>query len=77
MPKATSTKTHPRRLASISDTAEYLGLTSRTIRVCIADGRLRAYKLGSKIVRLDLDEVDAALRPIPSAASGGGDRASA
>jgi excisionase family DNA binding protein len=45
------------------EAAEYLGVTDRTIRQMIADGRLKAYDLGPRVVRLRLDEIDAAMKP--------------
>jgi excisionase family DNA binding protein len=37
----------------------YLGVTDRTIRAMVADGRLTAYRgLGSRVLRIDLNEVD-------------------
>jgi excisionase family DNA binding protein len=44
--------------------AEYLGVTDRTIRQMLADGRLKGYRLGARVIRLRLDEVEAALQPI-------------
>ena len=58
-----SVKPKRRRWASINDTAEHLGVTERTVRQMIVDGRLIGYRLGPKFIRLDLDEVDAALTP--------------
>jgi excisionase family DNA binding protein len=52
---------------SVADVAEYLGVTTRTVQMMLADGRLRAYRLGPRIVRLRRDEVDAALQPYGSA----------
>ncbi|MCV7085804.1 helix-turn-helix domain-containing protein [Mycolicibacter hiberniae] len=52
---------------SIKDVAEYVGVTPRTVYTMIADGRLRAYKLGDHIIRFRRDEVDAALTPIDTA----------
>jgi excisionase family DNA binding protein len=49
------------------ETAEMLGVTDRTIRNMISDGRLKAYTLGARVVRLRLDEVQAALQPIVGA----------
>ncbi len=46
---------------------EYLGVTDRTIRQMIADGRLRAYQLGPRVIRLRLDEIEAAMQPVGSA----------
>lgn len=52
-----------RRYVKPSEAAEYLGVTNRTIRQMIADGRLRAYRSGTRLIRLDLNEIDAAMRP--------------
>ncbi|HCS59068.1 MAG TPA: DNA-binding protein [Gordonia polyisoprenivorans] len=60
--------TTPRRWASINATAEYLGVTDRTIRQMIADGRIRGYRNGRKMIRLDLNEIDAAMKPFGGAA---------
>jgi excisionase family DNA binding protein len=56
----------PRVYVTQEEAAEYLGVTSRTIRQMIADGRLQGYSLGWRIQRLRLDEIDAAM------AAGGG-----
>lgn len=57
-----------RRYGKISEAAEYLGVTDRTIRQMIADGRLTGYRSGTRLVRIDLDEVDAAMQPFGGAA---------
>jgi excisionase family DNA binding protein len=49
------------------EAAEYLGVTDRTIRQMIADGRLRAYAHGARVIRLRLDEIEAAMQPVGSA----------
>jgi excisionase family DNA binding protein len=49
---------------TIADVAEYLGLNLRTVRNMIADGWLRAYTLGPRVIRLRRSEIDAALEPI-------------
>lgn len=59
------------RLASIQDTADYLGTSTKTVRRYIAAGRLKAYRLGARAVRVDLDQLDALLQPIPTARSNG------
>jgi excisionase family DNA binding protein len=51
----------PRRWATIKQTAEHLGVTTRTVRQMTADGRLVRYTLGARVIRYDLREVDAAL----------------
>jgi excisionase family DNA binding protein len=58
-----SSKTASPPNLSIGDAAEYLGVTTRTIQQMVADGRLRAYRLGPRVVRLRRDDIDAALTP--------------
>ncbi len=49
-----------RRWASIRQAAEYSAYATRTIRERIADGTLPAYTgRGSRLLRLDLNDVDA------------------
>lgn len=59
-------KTPPRRRRYVTPTqaAEYIGVTPRTIRQMLADGRLRGYQCGARLIRLDLNEIDAAMRPV-------------
>lgn len=57
-----------RRYGKISEAADYLGVTTRTIRQMIADGRLTGYRSGTRIVRVDLDEIDEAMQPFGGAA---------
>jgi excisionase family DNA binding protein len=57
-----------RRYIKVAEAAEYLQVTDRTIRQMIADGRLTAYRSGSRLVRLDLNEIDAAMQPFGGAA---------
>ena len=52
-----------RRYVSVQAAAEYLGLNERTIREWIRTGRLRGYRNGPKVIRLRLDELDAAMTP--------------
>lgn len=46
------------------EAADALGVCDRTVRRMIAAKRLNAYRLGPRMIRLRLDEVEAALRPI-------------
>ncbi|MCD2145014.1 excisionase family DNA-binding protein [Gordonia paraffinivorans] len=59
--------TPSRRWASIKEAADHLGVTDRTIRQMIQDGRLRGYRAGKKLVRVDLNELDSALLPFGGA----------
>ncbi len=53
----------------IADAAKRTGVSTKTIRRRIADGTLTGYRFGPHLIRLDPAEVDALLRPIPSAGS--------
>jgi excisionase family DNA binding protein len=57
-----------RRYITQSGAAEYLGVTTRCIRQMIADGRLTGYRSGTRLVRVDLNEIDAAMQPFGGAA---------
>ena len=57
-----------RRYVKIAAAAEYLQVTDRTIRAMIADGRLTGYRSGGRLVRVDLNELDAAMKPFGGAA---------
>ncbi|KAA1430484.1 excisionase family DNA-binding protein [Mycolicibacter arupensis] len=59
---------HSRRYATMAEAADYLGVTDRTIRAMIADGRLTGYRNGRRLVRVDLNEVDSAMKPFGGAA---------
>ncbi len=61
---------HPRNYATLKQAAEYLGVTDRTIRQMIADGRITGYRNGNRLVRVDLNEVDAAMTPFGGGANG-------
>ena len=59
-----------RALVSQAQAAEYLGVTDRTIRNYISRGELTGYRMGPRLVRVDLNQLDAMLRPIPTAGGG-------
>ena len=52
---------------SLEEAAEMMSLSTRTIRRRISDGAIPAYQCGRRSIRLRLDELEAALRRIPSA----------
>jgi len=54
---------------TISEAAARLNVNARTVRRRIADGTLTGYRVGPHLIRLDPAEVDALLRPIPTAGS--------
>ena len=61
-----------RRYASLADASNYVDCNERTLRRHIAAGDLRAYRLG-RLVRVDLNELDQLMRPIPTARPHDGD----
>lgn len=68
--------TSGRRWLDQAEAAEYLGVTPRTIRNYIARGVIRGRRLrGSRLVRIDRHEIDAAMKTIPSARCISGDAA--
>ena len=56
-----------RRLESIPNAAEYVDVSTKTVRRMIARGDLTGYRVGPRLIRVDLNELDAMLRPIPTA----------
>ncbi len=59
-----------RRIASINAAAEYAGVSTKTVRRYIASGRLTGYRIGPRLIKIDLAEVDALLSPIPTVGAG-------
>jgi len=53
----------PRRhkLATINEAADYLSVHPKTLRRWIAAGRITSYAAGPRLIRVDLDELDAML----------------
>jgi excisionase family DNA binding protein len=56
-----------REFESLSSAAERTGVSIRTLRRRIASGHLTAYRSGSRIIRVDPDDVDRLLVRIPTA----------
>ena len=52
---------------SLEQAAQIMSLSTRTIRRRISDGTIPAYQCGRRPIRIRLDELEAALRRIPSA----------
>lgn len=59
----TPTREHPpHQLATVDEVAAYCRVTPKTVRRWIDEGRLTRYTAGARLIRIDLDEVDAMLR---------------
>lgn len=56
-----------RRYVTLEEAGDLLGCHPRTVRRLIAAGRLTGYRLGGRLLRVDLAEVDAVMRPLPAA----------
>lgn len=55
----------------LTDAAEALGVSDRTIRRRMADGSLPAFRVGPRLLRVRRSDVEALLVPLPSAATTG------
>jgi excisionase family DNA binding protein len=53
---------------TIKQTAEYIGADPKTIRRWIADGRLTAYRVGPRLIRIDRESILKLASPIGGAA---------
>lgn len=47
-----------RKYLSLAEAAEYLGVTDRTIRNLIARGQLTGYRIGPRLIRVSLEEIE-------------------
>lgn len=56
----------PDRFASISEGAEYADVSTRTIRRWIAEGRLPGYRVGPRLLKIDLADLDRLCVRIPT-----------
>lgn len=58
---------------SPAEASQYLGVTTRTLRIYVANGDLSAHRVkGSRLIRIRQSELDAMLVPVPTV---GGDAA--
>jgi excisionase family DNA binding protein len=56
-----------RRYASVRKAAEAFDVNPRTIHKWICDGLISSYRVGHRLIKVDLDEVERrAVRPIPT-----------
>lgn len=67
---STGTRTEPPRWAPLSEASEYLRVSEKTLRRLISSGAITGYRMGPRLLRVDLNELDDHLRPIPTAGGG-------
>jgi len=58
------------RLVSLAAGAAFADVSVRTLRRYIAQGRLTGYRVGPRLVKVDLSELEQLARPIPAARAG-------
>ena len=66
-PPRFSTPVERARYADLAEAAAYAKVHPRTIRRWVSAGLLPAFRAGPRLLRIDLNQVDAMLRPIPTA----------
>ena len=67
---ATAAKPQRQPRMSVAEAADYHRCSERTIRRAIRDGRLRAYRVGPRLIRIDPADLDRMARLIPAADNG-------
>lgn len=63
------TQPSTRRLISLETAAETTSCSPKTIRRMVARGQLTGYRVGQRLLRVDADELDRVLCPIPTGGS--------
>lgn len=61
-----SSTSQAKRLVSINQASEYAACNPRTLRRYISAGQITGYRMGKRLIRVDLNELDALLTPIPT-----------
>lgn len=55
-----------RRALTVQEAAEVYGVSARTLRARIADGSLPGYRLGPRVIRVRVEDLDALMQRIPT-----------
>ena len=63
MTQTSPTAEAPRVMLTVGEAAAELAVTERFIRKLIADGQLRAVKVGTRVVRIRRTDLEGLLRP--------------
>jgi excisionase family DNA binding protein len=62
-----------RKWAPLEQGAAHIGVSTKTLRRLIASGRVTGYRMGTRLIRVDLNELDNLLTEIPTAGGGARD----
>jgi excisionase family DNA binding protein len=54
----------PQRLESLTVAAKYANVSTRSLRRYIAAGRLRGYRVGPRLIKVDIADLEAILVPV-------------
>jgi excisionase family DNA binding protein len=57
---------NPRKYLCLAEAADLHGVSQRTIRRWIAEGRITGYRVGPRVIRVSADELEQLARPIPT-----------
>jgi len=49
---------------TVTEVAERLNVSEKTVRVMIASGELPAYRIGSRLIRIRLEDFEALWKPV-------------
>ena len=63
-PQTAEHEARQRRWASMQQTADYMGVSLRTVREWITQGSIPGYRINARVIRVDLNEVDAAFEKV-------------
>jgi excisionase family DNA binding protein len=68
MPRTTTAgPDRPSRPVGTAEAARHVGVTPRTIQRYVTRGRLTGWRVGPRLIKVDLGEVEALFRRIPAA----------
>ena len=52
---------------TLAEAAELMSVSVKTLRRRIADGTIPAYRCGRRVIRIRVEDLERAFRPVPSA----------
>jgi len=62
--RSTANRRTRRQLVGFAEAAEHAAVAPRTIRRWVAEGRLTGYRVNARVIRVDMDELDALFVPM-------------